>query len=128
MLGQPFQTRGDIDRIADQRIVEPLLRAHIADTANARVKPDPDLHFARPRHALGARHGLVQFVQFRDHIQRRTRSIAVMVKIIERGIPEREDRIANILVERRFALHQNIAHRREKLDQEIDHLGWRILL
>ena len=52
----------------------------------------------------------------------------MMVGIVERRVPEREDRIADVLVERGAPGEQDVAHRGQELDQEIDHLPGRKLL
>src|SRR6266404_1161090 len=42
-LGQPFEPRGQVHRIAEQRIIEALLRSEIADAALAGIDADADV-------------------------------------------------------------------------------------
>src|SRR5438034_8481107 len=47
-LGQPFEPGGQVDRVAEQRIIEALLRAEIADAAFAGIDTDADMQRALP--------------------------------------------------------------------------------
>ncbi len=71
-------------------------------------------------HARG--HLAVELVEFRHHRQRSAGAVAKVVGIVERRIPEREDRVADVFVERSLVGEQEVAHRGEKGDQELDHL------
>src|SRR5690606_39151956 len=128
LLGQPYEPSDHVHVIADQRIRQALPRSHVADTAKARIEPNPDLHFARPDLVGARRHLAVKFVQSTDHRQSRARPAPKMVRIVDRRVPEREDRVAYELVERSLRLEQDVAHRRKETDQKLDHLFGAVLL
>jgi len=121
-LGQPLDPRGEVHRIADQRIGQPLRRAHIADAAQASVEADADLHIGRPGIGLLHRHVPVRLCQTRDHGERRARRVAMLVGIVERRVPEGENGVADELVDGGLMREQYVAHRRQEADQETDHL------
>src|SRR5437899_2366984 len=58
-LGQPFEPGGQVDRVAEQRIIEALLRSEIADAAFAGIDADPDMERALP----GGRPAAVELVE-----------------------------------------------------------------
>src|SRR3546814_9729187 len=43
VLRLPFEPRGEVDRVAEHRIVEALARAHVADDALAGIDADADI-------------------------------------------------------------------------------------
>ena len=115
-LGQPLDPRGEVHRVADQRIGQALRRPHIPDAARPGIQPNPDLDITGPVGRIIA----VERRQPFDHRQTAARGIGILVRIVERRVPERDDRVADELVDRRLAVQQNVAHRRQERDQEAD--------
>ena len=73
-LGLPFEPRGEVHGVAEHRIVEAQVRAHVADDAVAGVDADADLHAAGragPRPRPPARRSALRRSSALEHAQRR---------------------------------------------------------
>ena len=55
LLGRPFEPRGDVDFVAQRRIIEPLDRPHVADAAFAGVSSDSELDLTEGAPPFSAR-------------------------------------------------------------------------
>ena len=123
-LGLAFEPRGDIDVVADHRIVEARLRAEIADAAHAGVEPDAELHRLerRPLASASWRQRSFESRISCHHAQCRAAGMARMVAVVERRVPERHHRIAHEFVDGALLLEDDVAQRREQAVQEAGQL------
>ena len=124
MLGQPLEPRGEVHRVADQRIglaagAEPILPTQHGPA----LRPMPIL--TSPGHACSAAPGISRLSSASPAIiaSAARAALRILVGIVERRIPEGQDRIADVLVDRRLAFEQDVAHRRQEADQEPDDLA-----
>src|ERR1035437_8507832 len=113
----PFQARCQIDRIAEHRIVETQIGAHIADDASPRVEPDADLD---REEALAGFFGLllallIQRLDAAEHFQRGFARIDLVRRVVQRRVPERHDRVADIFVDRTVVFDDGVGHRCEEI-------------
>ena len=109
-----FEPRGDVDVVADHRIIEARLRAEIADAANSGVQPDAE-PYRLEWPALGL--GLVlpervQAFHLTHHAQCRITSMARMRVVVERRIPEGHHRVAHELVDGALLLENDVGKHR----------------
>ena len=115
-FAQPFEARGEIDRVAEQRIIEMLLRAEIADDAFAGIDADADLH--RPERRAGGgrfvRPAAVQLDELAAHRLGRAHRVVGMIGVVERRVPERHDAIADVFVDRAVCIGDDLGHRRQE--------------
>ena len=64
------------------------------------------------------RHGFVELLESVNHFQRAARRIGGVVRIVQGRVPERDDGVANKLVDGRLARQQQVTHGGQKRDQE----------
>ena len=101
LLRQPFDARGDVDGVADRRVVEPARgRADVADDGDAGVQADADAQ--RRLAALGAL--AVQAGQLVEHRHRAVERVQRVIGVGERRAEVRHDPVADELVERAAVL------------------------
>ena len=113
----PFQARRQIDRIAEHRIIEAQVGAHIADDASPGVEPDADLERDE---ALAGFFGLllallIERLDAAEHFERGLAGIDLVRRVVQRGVPERHDRVADIFVDRAVVLDDGVGHGREEI-------------
>ena len=125
ILGGRLDPRRDVHDIAHRRIIEAFRRPHITDAGQPGVKTDADpdlrLRHAACRKAKGV--GFIERLQRGAHRQRRPAGARGMVLDIDRRVPERHDRVADIFVDRaEFGLN-GIGQRRQQRVDEIDQFG-----
>jgi hypothetical protein len=109
-----FEARGQIDRVAQCGIREAQRPADVADRRRAGV--DADAHVLRRQPGLLP--ALIQSGQCALHIQRRRARVAGMIGVVQRGVPEGHDRVADELVDGATMLHDHCAHRAQVLGHD----------
>jgi hypothetical protein len=123
---QTLQPRGDVRCVPDDRIVEALLRAHVADAGAATVEADAggeDDRLSVGHRRFGSQR-LVQPLEFGPHLQRRLQGETAMAGYVERRVPECHHAVAHILVNEAAGLLDDIRERRqESVDQSGQFLG-----
>ena len=115
-LGLPFQPRRQIDAVAEHRIVEPQVRTHIADDADAGIEADADIDrnvgvTAVLRLDLAL---LVELVDPLQHVDRGFAGIDLVLLVVERRVPERHDGVAHIFVDGALAVEDGVGQRRQE--------------
>ena len=108
-----FQPRGEVDAVAEHRIVEAQVRAHIADDAGAGVQADADIerdvNVAALLCLLLAQ--LVELVDLLKHVDRGLTGVELMLLVVDRRVPERHDGVAHIFVDGTLARQDCIGQR-----------------
>ena len=120
-LAEALEPRGQVHRIAEQRIVKMLHRPEIADAALAAVDPDADSHRC-PRSARRlrlVRPKAVQFDQLLAHGLSGADRVLGVLRVVERGVPKRHDAIADVFVDGSLQLGDDLGHRRQKAVHEL---------
>ncbi|MCY1302530.1 hypothetical protein D9M70_521910 [compost metagenome] len=115
VLGSPFETRCEIDRIAEGGIVEALVRTHVADDALAGVDADADSQRLRGP-PLPLRLSLQFLVDPRErckHVERCAHRVNRMVGVVKRRIPEGHEAVADIFVDGSALFQHRIRQRRQ---------------
>ncbi len=112
LLGDAFQPRTEVHRVAHHRVGPAQLRAHVADAHRPGVDSDADPDFRpapRPEERIQP-HAVPPASPARP-----ARALRACCAIGDRRAPERHDRVADVLVERAVTLADDQAHRREVL-------------
>ena len=123
VLGQPLDPRGEVHRVADQRIGQPLCGAHVADAAGAGIEADADLDLARPGHLVLRRHLRVERARAARSSRARARAALRYWSGSSSGAFQKASTgVADIFVDRRLAGEQDVGHRRQEGDDEADDL------
>ena len=117
--GQGLHPGGDVHRVADHGVGDPVARAHVADAHGAGVDPDPHLH--RGRAAAGevrpqACEGLL-------HLHRRPHGVLRVARVAQRSAPEGHQRVADVLVDGPAVAVDHLGQWREDVVQELDQLA-----
>ena len=95
MFGQPLQARAQVDRIPDDRVAAPDVRAHIAHAHDARIEPNAHSDLGQAALSMigvDLPNGLRHF-QGRSHRQLR------VVWCSHRSPPKRHDAVAHVFVD-----------------------------
>src|SRR5579863_942875 len=100
-LGLSLQPRSKIDAVAEHRIVEFQVGAHVTDHTDAGVETDADIDrdegmSALPGFEFAHR---IQLINLLKHVERRLTGIDLMFLVVERRVPERHDGVAHIFVD-----------------------------
>jgi hypothetical protein len=115
-FGDAFEPCGEIYGVAEDGIVEPAQRSHITDAAGSRIQPDPDHGWSEGLAQLGC--GLlacrIEDGKLAPHSQSGGDSFGGVIRHIERRVPERDDGVADIFVDRAFVIENRIGHRRQE--------------
>ena len=116
LLARRLQAGGEVDPVADDGEVHPLLRADVARHHPVGVQADADIHrqlaFAGPLPVPG--------VKRREHCNRRAQRAIRVVLVRHRDAESRHHRVANELVEHALFLLQAVDHQGEVLVQQRD--------
>ena len=129
MLCQSLKTGCQIDRVADDGIVEVKLRSEIADHALAGIQADADPQRRGRMNADGLALTLfVQFIETFQHREGRLACVHLVARIVQRGIPEGHHGIAHIFVDGPAALDDVLRQRREKPVDESCQSLWVVLV
>ena len=121
-LQEELDARGDVYRIADRRIIEAALGAHIADACEPRMyaDADADLSFTEAEGVIG-----IEACERLTHAQGGSNRLARMIGDVDWRIPEGHDRVADELVERALVCRDVAAQRVKQRVQKADEGGWR---
>ena len=115
-----FEARGQVYVVAQHRIVEAMLRAHVADAAHAGVEADADTDVGEGL-ALGLGLAAPNRIEPRElvaHGKCGQAGVLGVRRVVERGIPKRHDGIAHVLVDGAARRQDQVAHRREEAVDE----------
>src|SRR5262249_26355713 len=92
---------GEVDRVAERRIFEALLRAEIADAGLPRMDADAEADRRIGQGADGTR-----------DVEGGEAAVERVARILERGVPERHHAVADIFVDRAVVIEDGPARRR----------------
>src|SRR5262249_1770998 len=108
-----LQTRGDVYRIAKNRIVEAKVGSEVADKASASI--DADANSKRQERLTGGFGFLptlaIEHRQTVDHVQDSPAGFEPMLRNSQRGVPESHDRIANMFIDGSFLTDDRVRER-----------------
>ena len=111
-----FQAGGEIDAVAQHRIVEAQVGAHVADDAAAGVDADADVDRNEQR-AVGLGRCLALAVEPLDaveHVEGGFAGVELVGRVVERRVPERHDRVAHVFVDGALAIDDGVGQRRQE--------------
>ena len=111
-----FQAGREIDAVAQHRIVEAQVGAHVADDASAGVDADADVDRDEQRAVgLGRRLALaVEPFDAFEHVEGGFAGVELVGRVVERRVPERHDRVAHVFVDGALAIDDGVGERREE--------------
>ena len=118
VLAGGFDARGNVDGIANCRVIETGLGPHIADAGEPRMDADPYPDPSRVSETEGI--VAIEAGQGFPHAESRSHGLAGMIGDIDGGIPEGHDRVSDELVERAFIGDDMVAERIEQRVQKRD--------
>ena len=117
LFRRTLEPGGDVDLVAERRIIEALNRPHITDAAYPGVEANAEFHCVN--WAAGLLRPLLPFSVELDqrlaHLERRAHRANPVRRIVERRIPERHDRVAHIFVDGAHLLQDHVGHRRSDI-------------
>jgi hypothetical protein len=125
VLRASLKPRSNIDGVAQHRIVEAEIGPHVSDHAGSGIQPDPDVQ--RPvcpailvRLVLEL---LIELVGASKHFQRSFAGVDLLLRIVERRVPERHDRVADVFVDRAVAFDDGVSGVRKRFISRVRPCG-----
>ena len=115
-----LEAGSEVHIVAHDRIVEALVRAQVADRADARIEPGAHANGGKiPAFALGVgAPDLIEAAELVAHGERRAAGVLGVFGIVQGRVPERHDAVAHIFVDGAFAFEDDVGHRcQEPVDE-----------